>query len=352
MVQDQLVEYINSQLKAGVSGDTIKATLVAAGWQSADVDDTLKKVQPTQAVSAAAQPMGMGSSLSSGADPKTVSTAKIEPQTIRVSDLVSASTSDKAMSMSSGTGAKPIDTRAESTKKFLTPSASPASMNFQQSPATRSSAPSSSPSRSSSRGPLTTEILLGVLMVAFGALAAYFLFANRSLSDQVATLTAQSSGVTTQVSTLQNQLDASTTSLTAQVASLTTANQELALDLSFYAVPLGTAATSTSTTILIGSVSGGGTRSYLITTPNGAKVLVANSKDPKVVALVQPLVGTTTVQFGGTYTPGIDSITLTVVNGVSLIAPPAVSPAASSTTSNTTATMTAPASATPSSTGQ
>ena len=344
MVQDQLVEYITSQLKAGVSGDTIKATLVAAGWQSADVDDTLKKVQPAPAVSAAAQPTGMGSSLSSG--PKPISTAKVEPQTIRVSDLVSASTSDKAMSMSSG--AKPIDTRAESTKKFLTPSVSPTSMNFQQSPVTRSSTPSSSPSHSSSRGPITTEILLGVLMVAFGALAAYFLFANRSLSGQVATLTAQSSGVSTQVSTLQNQMDASTTALTAQVASLSTANQELALDLSFYAVPLGTSATSTSTSMLTGSVSGGGTKSYVITTPNGAKVLVANSKDPKVVTLVQPLVGTTTVQFGGTYTPGIDSVTLTVVNGVSLIAPPAVSPTASSTASSTGAT----ASTTSSSTGQ
>jgi hypothetical protein len=172
-------------------------------------------------------------------------------------------------------------------------------------------------------------------MVAFGALAAYFLFANRSLSGQVATLTAQSSGVSTQVSTLQNQMDASTTALTAQVASLSTANQELALDLSFYAVPLGTSATSTSTSMLTGSVSGGGTKSYVITTPNGAKVLVANSKDPKVVTLVQPLVGTTTVQFGGTYTPGIDSVTLTVVNGVSLIAPPAVPATPSSTVSST-----------------
>ncbi len=318
MVQDQLVEYITSQLKAGVSGETVKATLVAAGWQSADVDDTLKKIQ-SPAV-AAAQPMAVGgsspSAMSTG--PKPISTAKIEPQTIRVSDLVSAS--DKVVSMSA---TKPIDTRAESTKKFLTPNVAPGATSY-QAPTVRSSV----------RGPITTEILLGILMIVFGALAVYLFLANRGLAGQVSTLTAQSTGVSTQVSTLQNQLDASTTALTAEVASDTTANQELALDLSFYAVPLGSVAAPTSTTILVGVVSGAS--SYVITTPNGAKVRVLNSKDPKVATLMVPLVGaTTSVLFGGTYTPGVAAITLTEINGVSLIAPPAASGTMTSTASST-----------------
>ncbi len=319
MVQDQLVEYITSQLKAGVSGETIKATLVAAGWQSVDVDDTLKKIQ-SPAV-AAAQPMAVSASSPSAmaTGPKPISTAKIEPQTIRVSDLVSAS--DKVVSMSA---TKPIDTRAESTKKFLTPNVAPGATSY-QAPAVRSS----------SRGPITTEILLGILMIVFGALAVYLFLANRGLSGQVSMLTAQSTGVSTQVSTLQNQLDASTTALTAEVASATTANQELALDLSFYAIPTGSATTPTSTTMLVGLVSGS-TGSYVITTPNGARVRVLNSKDPKVATLMSPLVGaTTTVPFGGTYTPGIAAITLTEVNGVSLIAPPAVSGTPTSTASST-----------------
>jgi uncharacterized protein Smg (DUF494 family) len=45
MVQDSLVEYISSQMKAGISRDAIKASLVGAGWQAADVEDTLKKVE-------------------------------------------------------------------------------------------------------------------------------------------------------------------------------------------------------------------------------------------------------------------------------------------------------------------
>jgi hypothetical protein len=326
MVQDQLVEYINSQLKAGTSAETIKATLVAAGWQSVDVDDTLKKVQ-SPATAGASSPASTAA-VASSAGPKTISTVKLEPQTIRVSDLVSAS--DKTVSASA---TKPADAKAEATKKFLTPNSSPQTMGS-QAPKTSSS---------SSRGPITIEIILGVLMLVFGALAVYFFLANQGLSGQIATLTAQSTGVSAQVSTLQGQLDASTTALTAEVASATANSQSLALDLSFYAAPLGTAATSTSTTILAGTVSGS-SRSYVITTPNGAKVYVANSKDPRVVTLMQPLVGTTTVQFGGTYIPGADTITLTVINGVSLIAPPATTGTASSTTSsNSIASSTPPA---------
>lgn len=327
MVQDQLVEYITSQIKAGVRPETIKATLVAAGWQSVDVDDTLKKVQgPAVAAGVAAQPM-------TGAGPKPIATAKAEPQTIRVSDLVSASSSTTSMSASA---AKPVDTRAQSAKQFLTPTSSPGATSYQSTTTTTT--------RSSvSRGPITIEIILGVLMVAFGAVAAYFFFANMGLSNQVATLTAQSTGVSTQVTTLQNQLDASTTALIAQAASATAQSQDLALDLSFYAVPTGVPATPTTTTMLDGTVSGGGTgKLYVITTAYGAKVPVANSKDPKVVSLLQPLVGTnTSVPFGGAYTPGVDSITLTVINGASLIAPPAVATSTASSTVTTTSSSTA-----------
>jgi len=340
MVQDQLVEYITSQIKAGVSAETIKATLVAAGWQSADVDDTLKKVQPpatpvqpaTASMSSPAvtttTTTTTGASMMGATGPKTISTAKAEPQTIRVSDLVS--TSDKTISVSA---AKPVDTRAESTKKFLTPVSVPAGATSYQAPTVRSS---------SSRGPITTEILLGALMIIFGAVAVYFFLANQNLSSQVTNLTAQSTGVSTQVSTLQNQLNASTTALTAEAASATMENQQLALNLSFYVAPIGSTATTTSTTILTGFVSGGNGRSYTITTPYGARVAVANSKDPKVVTLIQPLVGTTTMQFAGTYTPGIDSVTLTVINGVSLIAPP-VPAALASTTAPGLPTATPPA---------
>jgi hypothetical protein len=244
----------------------------------------------------------------------------------------------------SSTVAKAADTRAEATKKFLTPNTSAGTMGAQTTGV-----------HPSSRGSIITEVFLGLLMVIFGVVAVYLFFTNRGLAGQVASLTAQSGGITGQVAALQNQLNASTTALAAEVASTTAANQELALDLSFYAAPLGTTATSTSTAMLSGTVSVGSTKSYVITTADGAKVLVANSKDPKVMAAMQPLVGTTTVQFGGTYTPGVDSITLTAINGASLVTPPPVPAAAtaSSTATSTGATAsTTPATSTSSSTGQ
>ena len=45
MVQESIVEYINAQMKLGVSRDVIKTTLTGAGWVAADVEDTLKKVE-------------------------------------------------------------------------------------------------------------------------------------------------------------------------------------------------------------------------------------------------------------------------------------------------------------------
>ena len=45
MVQDQLVEYISSQMKLGIARDAIKSALVGVGWAPLDVEDTLKKVE-------------------------------------------------------------------------------------------------------------------------------------------------------------------------------------------------------------------------------------------------------------------------------------------------------------------
>ena len=58
MIQDQLVEYISSQMKLGVSRDAIKSALAGVGWQVADIEDSLKKVEgaAVQPITMAAQP--------------------------------------------------------------------------------------------------------------------------------------------------------------------------------------------------------------------------------------------------------------------------------------------------------
>ena len=55
MVQDQLVEYVSSQLKLGISRDAVKAALTGVGWAPLDVEDTLKKVEGAAVASAQPQ---------------------------------------------------------------------------------------------------------------------------------------------------------------------------------------------------------------------------------------------------------------------------------------------------------
>jgi hypothetical protein len=373
MVQDQLVEYINSQTKAGVADDAIKAALLGAGWQAADVEDSMTKAKGSGA-GAAASPIGAAAAgggsaaiasaaiggIASAAKSSPASTSPASspsgpagPQVIRVSDLVSstektssfsgsvmnvgktdpaAAKTDAVMSKIDA-GAKAAD--AASAKKFPSSSPSASSPSSFGASASASSFGAASPVKTKKSYALATESVLGALMVIFGAFAAFLFFQNQGLSAKISALNGQSGSVTSQVSALQQQLNASTTALDAQVASVTKKNSMLALELSFYAVPPSMApATTTFTTALEGTVSGGGRYDYVITTADGAKVYVSNSKDLRVIALMKPLVGATTsvAQFAGNYVPGADTIAITAVNGTSVTPPPA--PATSTATTS------------------
>jgi hypothetical protein len=310
MIQDQLVEYIDSQLKAGITAETLKTTLVGAGWQAVDVDDTMKKVQAPQGAQVAATVSAAPSTAKAPAQPA------MQPQVIRVSDLVSTSSASptKVNPMSAGI-AKP-------TSSF---SVQPMQVSSAKTDAvmTRIAAGATNGSVMSATGPkkshaIETETILGILMVVCGVAAAFLFFQNRNLSGQIATLNGTSGSAISQLAEAQSQLSASTTALEVQIASTTANNDALALELSFYAAASGTSATTTFTTMLTGTVLGGGKISYVITTAHGAKVYVSNSKDVNVIALLKPLVGgTAPIQFSGNYIPGADTIALTAVNGVS-----------------------------------
>jgi hypothetical protein len=297
MIQDQLVEYINSQMKTGVSRDTIKSTLITAGWQATDVEDTLAKVESTSS----SQPItAMPSSL--GASPvSTSAAAKPGPQTIKMSDLISTSdpaTVSTASKVFATSGPKPIEAKPG---------------------ATSYSAKDFSPSPKTSHGALIVEIVLGVLVVTIGAFAGYLYFQNNTLGSQVAKLNSQSSGNSSQLATLQQNVAASTTAWTAQLATANGQNKELQTELSFYAVPAGNSGTATSSATLSGMITGGDKVPYLITATYGAKIYISNSKAANVIAALQPLeASSTTATFTGTYLPGADSLTLTAVNGTAL----------------------------------
>jgi hypothetical protein len=337
MVQESIVDYINAQMKLGVSRDTIKTTLTGAGWVVGDVEDTLKKIE----LAKMAQPIStMPTESAPAAKPFTpavgVSAAGPAPQTIKVSDLVSSSTSSTPVMMTTKPVARSPMTGSAPANVAAMPAGAKTKDTFQA-----TSYSNATPRRS--HAALITDIILVVVILAVGGFAGFLYMQNSSLNAQLGSLNGQSSGVTSQLSSLQAEVAASTTALTAQISSMTTETQELQAELSLYAAPIGTVPGATSTATISGTVSAGKT-GYIITATYGARIVVANSKVAAVITALAPLMGTATsttsvsassttasttpaiipatpptkAQFTGTYIPGSDTITLTAVNGTSL----------------------------------
>ena len=282
-----------AQRKLGVADDVIKSALVGAGWVSLDVEDTFKKINvavssPLAAVQAT-KPSGMVS-----ASPAVVSKST-EPQTIRVSDLVSGVSPAKVVS-------KDLKAEPAKAKSFF------------------DSTPVSLKNPKKSKFALVPTIAI-VVAVIFAGIAVYLYMTNSALTQKAGVVSTESQSVTSQITSLQTQvqaLTASTTVLASEANTLTAQNADLQTNLSFFTVLPGTAATSGPITVS-GTVSGG-KPAYVITTSYGVKVSIKNSADAGVHAALQPLLGTTTsVQVSGIYVPGLASVAVLTVNGNSVL---------------------------------
>ena len=317
MIQDQLVDYVSSQMKLGVSRDAIKSALVSAGWIAGDVEDTLKKIEGGGAATAQ-------SSMQSTVKSAALTTKAGEPQMIRVSDLVSGSSG----SLTTGAIGKP-GASMNMAKTDVSKFAGKISGNSFE-----AASPVASFGSSGGKKELIAGIVGGIAILGFAGLAWYFYSGNAGLAGKVASLTSESATVSAQLTALQAQLNASSTGFAEQIASLTNANADLALNLSFYATPLGGSSSTAAATLPVtvsGSLSGGGKVLYAVTTPRGAKILVANSADIKISGQLKPIVGHT-VELAGTYIPGSGQMT---VNSVTDLTPSMATSTASSTASST-----------------
>jgi cell division protein FtsB len=310
MIQDQLVEYVSSQMKLGVSRDAIKAALAGAGWAPVDVEDTLKKVEglakPAAPVGMSTAPMSVSTKPASSVTSASFSPSSMtqpgttQPQSIKVSDLVSASPAaiknaemkrpeTKNANMQPIQPMKPIDLKKLSTEP-------------------------------EKKGGIVMKIIGVVLIVALAALAGFLYWQNSNLTAKVATIGGTSTDIAASVASLTAQVqaqDASNTELAAEVASFTATNALLQTNLSFVATPSG-AATSSETVSVSGKLSVV-KAIYTITTPYGVLVSVQNSKDAKVIAALTALATSTDpVNLTGTHVPGSQFITVTSVNGMPL----------------------------------
>jgi hypothetical protein len=336
MIQDQLVEYISSQLKLGISRDAVKSALVGVGWAPLDVEDTLKKVEGAT-MSPAAQPIVPPKTAEvagtvASASPKFVSfsapgmvvgqTKNPEPQqTVRVSDLVSsvapvsgtptatanASKVAPAMTMSADIGKTSAITQKNPLSKV------PSAGNFSAYAA---------PMVQKKSGSKLVEILEAVVVVVLCCLAGYLFYKNNNLNNQLQAINGQNQGIAQGSATQLQMLDASNTALTTEVASITAENQDLMTNLSFFILPTGSSSTVSSTQVSVSGVlsAGLGKNTYIVTTQYGAKTYVKNSSQSGVAAALQPLLGTT-IQISGTYIPGTPNITVTSINGSPISAP-------------------------------
>lgn len=326
MVQDQLTEYISSQIKGGISRDTIKSALVGAGWQTIDVEDTLKKVeggnvQPAtvaQSATMAQKPMGtVAQSMPSGASmakqpspfasfspSDIVSDIKSAPaQPIRMGDMVSSPSRDSSKNFFDKRSVSAGDDQSKLMKMPVGAKEYPPKMN----------------------GWKIADIIEAIIIVGFAALSGFLYFQNGALSAKVNGSGAQSTNTVSQIAGLTAQVQAFTTStmnLTNQVASLTAENADLQTNLSFLAIPQTNASGSSTassiampaTATISGMLQSSGKALYAIVTSYGVKIFVKNSSDLNVRAALTPLIGTT-IEVTGTYLQGSDRLTVTGVNG-------------------------------------
>ncbi len=329
MIQDQLVDYIASQVKLGVSRDSIKTALVGVGWAAQDVEDTFKKVeQPAAGIQqpAAAAPQQPGASgqpaASVGQPAATASRQPAAAQVIRVSDLVSASLTPTVLSSPSRSNAQKVSPGMMQGKMGAAPAMGEASKK---------------------RMGKSAYIMIGLILVLAGV-SAYLYFENSSLSSQMNSQGAQNQGSASQVASLNNQvqaLTASSTVLTAQIAELSAQVQELQEDLSFFMVPAGDSASVPVAVTVSGTLSGG-KPTYVVTTLEGVKVTVKNSSNADVQAALAPLLGaSSTVEISGTHNPGVASVTVSDVNGQPVTPPPAMASSSETTSSAMMASSTA-----------
>lgn len=363
MAQNELIDYVSSQLKIGVAPDEVRKALIGAGWAANDVDEVLRNAKgggaPASSKSpAASSPVELSpASPASKVFPTTIGGAQGSDQrTIRVSDLVSL---NGANGGAGGLGSALPASAAPSKGNFVAgiPAGSLGKAPEKKGsgifghrgsdPAGRSAASDPPPLDLASasaragvmktkggKGGRATTVIFMILFLAAGGFAGYLYLQNNDLAAKIASLGGESANVSAQVSSLNDQVaaeSASNTALTAETAALSAMNADLLMDLSFVGLPSSTAAgtvTEENATI-VGTLSK--TKgSYALLTQYGVTAYVKNSSDPAVAAALGPLAGsTTTVTLSGTHVPGSAYITVTDVNGSSVAA--AASPAASST---------------------
>lgn len=337
MANQQLIDYIQEQLKKGISQETVKKVVLAAGWAAPDVDEALRVAQgQQQPVVPAVSAFAVSPALASASPTTTEITPPTTP-VASVSSPASATPAAFAMPTAAAISTPAMDIFPQSSQPAVQPASSPApslsdplaafqmDAQPQVAPFDQSIIPKLSSTKESHSSGLVMKVLPWILFVVALVAAGFLYTQNNSLQQSATSLTQQGSQTAGSLQTLTQ----TKSQLTQQVATLTQENADLNTQLATFAPPQSTSTTPVPLTLngMIGFVDGG----YTLTTPEHITFTITNTKD--VDATLKPLVGASVV-VSGTHAPTSRDIVVTMVNNAPLAAAAGTSASSTATSSN------------------
>lgn len=284
MANQQLVDYIKSQLQMGVPRESLKNTLLQTGWPEAEVRDAMDAA--------------------GGASAPAMTAAPVTPTVPRIGGAGPAVTPDIFQPKTSG----PV---------FQSKSASPLGGAAPTSLVGRPAGPSVQSAVAGGGGAVVLHassrrgfVLVVIILLAVGA-AAFFGIRMVSLSAKVNALTSEASSFNMKLAALTKEKDDAARELEALKDEKNIYEQELSF---VRAVTSTEPVTGVTSTTVSGVLSSGATLPYYLTTLHGLQVPLKNSRESKVNAALKPFFGKI-VAIDGTRSPNVRDLTVTAVNG-------------------------------------
>ncbi len=334
MVNQQLKDYIDEQVRVGVSRDAIKSALLEAGWNFSEVTEA----------------MGMGAAPATQVQqPVAPRMDAVKPQEVKPQPMqqarpvmqqpaarpVSQPAANRGLASASPVQASPMrDAQPVRTQPSpAQPAAQPRVMPVTDvKPMAKISSPSanvtsvSAVERPMRKGHRFVDLLMGFLILVLGFTAASFFVKNSNLSKALGFAQSDKETVVNESASLRTHNQ-----------TLQTENEALQQDRDDLASQLGilvSTRTSGEEPVSVKGLLGvtGDKALYTLRTSAGLLVTLKNSRDPAVEPALKQFLGTS-ISVTGTHQVGSKDIIVMMVNGAEVVAPAA---SASSTASSTT----------------
>ena len=310
MANQQLIDYLKEQLKAGANKEDLKKALLDVGWSAVDIEDAFNAIeletktppiviQPE--VSKTEVPKENVLDLTKKETPiaKETPSSKEIPQFISRESFIS-STSQPFVSSKSEGGNKNIQTPQVSNVKFQTPKAEEAL--------------STKLPASHKKFKIIIYVAFGIVIVGLLGLIIFLYQDNSKLKNQVVTSSSQQGDLEAQVQSLTktiNTLQTEASTLKSENESLKSEVFDLENQILLFSPSTSSLDIQLSGKILLDK------NQYVLKTSKDIIVSIKNVKDEKVKEVLSSIVNTE-VKVEGQRTPGLREITIKSIDGKKL----------------------------------